>query len=57
MSNKPIAKSVLLTVLMFGLAAPACAQAKKHSTTPDDAKAKQAYALGIQAYIWATRWS
>jgi hypothetical protein len=37
---------------MFGLAAPACAQAKKHPTTPDDAKAKQAYALGIQAYIW-----
>jgi len=52
MSHKPIAKSVLLTVLMFGLAAPACAQAKKHSRTPDDAKAKQAYALGIQAYIW-----
>jgi hypothetical protein len=37
---------------MFGLAAPACAQAKKQATTPDDAKAKQAYALGIQAYIW-----
>jgi len=51
-NHKPIAKSVLLAVLMFGLAAPACAHAKDHPMTPDDAKAKQAYALGIQAYIW-----
>ena len=52
MNHKPIAKSVLLAVLMFGLAAPACAHAKDHPMTPDDAKAEQAYALGIQAYIW-----
>jgi hypothetical protein len=52
MSHKPIAKSVLLTVLMFGLAAPACAQAKRGATTVDGSEGKQAYALGIQAYIW-----
>jgi hypothetical protein len=49
---KPMAKLIPLTVLILALAAPACAQGKKRTTTPDDARAKQAYALGVQAYIW-----
>ena len=49
---KLIGKSFSLAILMLALAAPACAQGKKHTMTPNDAKAKQAYALGVQAYIW-----
>jgi len=38
---------VLSTLLMFASSAPA-----QQTITPDQAKAKQAYALGVQAYIW-----
>ena len=47
-----MSKSILLAALLFGLAAPACAQAKGGKAIPGDAKAKQAYAMGVQAYIW-----
>ena len=51
-SNKGAARAVLLVALMLGLAATAAAQADKPALTPDEAKAKQAYALGVTAYIW-----
>jgi hypothetical protein len=38
--------------LIIGLAAPAFAAEKKATLKPDEAKAKQAYALGATAYIW-----
>ena len=44
--------AVLITVLMLGLTATASAQKDKPALSPDEAKAKQAYALGVQAYIW-----
>ena len=50
-SNKGAARAVLLVALMLGLAATAAAQADKPALTPDEAKAKQAYALGVTAYI------
>jgi hypothetical protein len=37
---------------MLGLTATASAQEQTDTMTPDEAKAKQAYALGVQAYIW-----
>jgi hypothetical protein len=42
-------RSGLFAVAMLGVAATAYAQ---EEMTPDDAQAKQAYALGVQAYIW-----
>ena len=38
--------------LILCLAATASAQNDKSSLSPDEAKAKQAYAIGVQAYIW-----
>jgi len=37
---------------MLGLAATVYAQNEKHALSPGEAKAKQAYAIGVQAYIW-----
>jgi hypothetical protein len=45
-------KAVLLIALMLGLATTASAQKDKPTLSPDDAKAQQAYVLGVQAYIW-----
>jgi len=45
-------KSVLFYAFMFGFAATACAQQEQESAMPSDAVSKQAYALGVQAYIW-----
>jgi hypothetical protein len=39
-------------VLILGLATAVTAADKKHTMAADDAKAKQAYSLGVQAYIW-----
>ena len=36
----------------MGLATAASAQKGKPAMSPDEAKAKQAYALGVQAYLW-----
>jgi hypothetical protein len=52
MSITAKAKPVLLLALMLGFAATAFAQDKGDTMTPDEARAKQAYAMGIQAYIW-----
>ena len=49
---KQAATAVLCATLMLGLSATAIATEKKAALTPDEAKAKQAYALGVQAYIW-----
>ena len=49
---KQAVSAVLCSVLMLGLTAAAMAAEKKAALTPDEAKAKQAYALGVQAYIW-----
>ena len=43
------AYAALLAALLVGFNATVSAQ---DSLTPDEAKAKQAYALGVQAYIW-----
>ena len=43
---------VLLAVLALGLTATVSAQTDKGALTPDEAKAKQAYALGVSAYLW-----
>jgi DNA sulfur modification protein DndE len=52
LSTKSVAGALLLSVLMLGLATHAAAQEGKTALTPDEAKAKQAYAIGVQAYIW-----
>ena len=49
---KYAATTAIFTALMLGIVATASAQDKKSALSPDDAKAKQAYALGAQAYIW-----
>jgi hypothetical protein len=50
---KVAARAVLLFALALGCVSNAGAQAGKNDAqTPDDAKAKQAYALGVQAYLW-----
>jgi len=36
---------------LFGFAATACAEQEKASEMPCDAAAKQAYDIGIQAYL------
>ena len=51
-SFKQSVSAVLCSALMLGLTATAIAAEKKAALTPDEAKAKQAYALGVQAYIW-----
>jgi hypothetical protein len=38
--------------MMFGFSVATAAQKAKPALTQDEAKAKQAYALGVQAYIW-----
>ena len=45
-------RTVLLIALMLGMATTASAQKDKPALSPDEAKANQAYALGVQAYIW-----
>ena len=53
MKTKPIKRAavvVTMAVLMLGLTAMAPAQ--NAALSPEDAKAKQAYALGVQAYLW-----
>jgi hypothetical protein len=52
LSTKGLAGALLLSVLMLGLATHAAAQEGKTALTPDEAKAKQAYAIGVSAYIW-----
>lgn len=44
--------TVLCSAVMLGLTTTAMAAEENASLTPDEAKAKQAYALGVQAYIW-----
>ena len=53
MKTNPIKRAavvVTMAVLMLGLTAMAPAQ--NAALSPEDAKAKQAYALGVQAYLW-----
>jgi hypothetical protein len=47
--NKAPTKAVFMAALILVLAVPASAQ---DTTKPGDAPAKQAYALGVQAYLW-----
>ena len=49
---KKIPTCFCLATLIFGLGVATAAQKGKPALTPDEAKAKQAYALGVQAYIW-----
>jgi hypothetical protein len=42
----------IFSALMLGLVTNASAQSKPSTLTPDEARTKQAYALGVQAYIW-----
>ncbi len=44
--------TVLVALLVVAFTATTYAQDKQSTLTPDEAKAKQAYALGVQAYIW-----
>ena len=44
--------AVLGAALILGTVIDAAAQDSKSALTPEEAKAKQAYALGVQAYIW-----
>ena len=46
------ARTTINLIALLGLVATASAQNEKSSLSPDEAKAKQAYALGVQAYIW-----
>ena len=46
------ATAALLATLVLGLTTTATAQKGKAALTPDEARAQQAYALGVQAYIW-----
>ncbi|MCK5805529.1 MAG: DUF1254 domain-containing protein, partial [Lentisphaeria bacterium] len=45
-------KTAICAALMLSIVTDASAQKDKPSLTPDEAKAKQAYALGVQAYLW-----
>jgi hypothetical protein len=49
---KYISKFILILIVAMGLQAPAMAADSKAALTPEQAVAKQAYALGVQAYIW-----
>ena len=51
-SIKRVARPALFSALMLSLVVTASAQDGKKTLTPDEAKAKQAYAFGVQAYIW-----
>ena len=51
-SFKQSVTAVLCSALLLGFSATSIAAEKKAALTPDEAKAKQAYALGVQAYIW-----
>jgi len=51
-SFKQITTAMIGTALMLGALTNTSAQDKKIALTPDEAEAKQAYALGVQAYIW-----
>jgi len=51
-SARGAAAALLLSVLMLGLAPHAAAQKGNATLTPHEAEEKQAYALGVQAYIW-----
>lgn len=52
-SFKQSATALLMAALVLVLTATAFAAAKdKPALSPDEAKAKQAYAIGVQAYIW-----
>jgi len=51
-SIQKITAWLCLMSLVFGIGVATAAQKDKSSLTPDEAKAKQAYALGVQAYIW-----
>ena len=44
--------ALLSVALMLGLASAVTAADKKGTMAADAAKAKQAYSLGVQAYIW-----
>ena len=46
------AGAALLAALVLALTTTASAQKGKAALTPDEARAQQAYALGVQAYIW-----
>ncbi len=52
MMNANKTRTALLIALMLGLTTTASAQKAKPTLTPDQAKARQAYALGVQAYLW-----
>ncbi len=43
---------LVAVTLMFGLTTTMFAADKKAATSPDEAKSRQAYALGVSAYIW-----
>jgi hypothetical protein len=49
--SEPV-KTVVLLMLLLGFTTISFAADKKITMKPDDAKAKQAYAIGVQAYIW-----
>lgn len=51
LSTKGVAGALLLSVLMLGLATHAAAQDGKTALTPDEAKAKQAYAIGVDVFL------
>jgi hypothetical protein len=51
-SLKQSATTAICSALILGYAAMAIAQDKQSTLTSDEAQAKQAYALGVQAYIW-----
>ena len=57
MSFKQAVSAVLCSALMLGLTATAIAAEKKAALSPDEAKAKQAYALGFRPIYGATPWS
>ena len=45
-------RTTTILIVLLGLVTTASAQKDKPSLSPDEAKAKQAYALGVQAYLW-----
>ena len=51
-SFNQLASISISCALILGLVTNVLAQQVKPDLTPDEVKAKQAYALGVQAYIW-----
>ncbi len=51
-ANNLTRKTVVLMALIFGISATTISAEKKDAMKPDEAKAKQAYAIGVSAYIW-----